>query len=113
MNWYYSRVGATLGLGMSYVAQKQVTRARSVLKRVGKSNWQLEEADHLEKSWLLLAELYLQSGKQEMSLELLHRVIQHNQSSAKAYELIALISEKEQKYCKRFHQYKVNHRVFH
>ncbi|KAL1140336.1 hypothetical protein AAG570_000268 [Ranatra chinensis] len=95
------KVGATLGLAMGYVLQKQSTRARNVLKRVAKSVWQFEQAEHLEKSWLLLADLYIQAGgggKLEPAIDLLRRVISHNKSSSRAYELLGLIAEKEQKY---------------
>lgn len=51
------RVGATLGLATGYILQKQGARARNVLKRVAKAVWLVEEAEYLERCWLLLADL--------------------------------------------------------
>ncbi|KAF6206423.1 hypothetical protein GE061_017656 [Apolygus lucorum] len=99
------RVGATLGLGMGYMEQAQAARAKAMLKRMAKHPWSLEEAEYLERCWLLLGELYIQAGSQQQASELLHRVITHNQSSAKAYELLGMIAEKEQSYVKAGQHY--------
>uniref|UniRef100_A0A146LJV1 Tetratricopeptide repeat protein 21B n=1 Tax=Lygus hesperus TaxID=30085 RepID=A0A146LJV1_LYGHE len=99
------RVGATLGLGMGYMEQGQAARAKAMLKRMAKHPWSLEEADYLERCWLLLGELYIQAGSQQQASDLLHRVITHNQSSAKAYELLGMIAEKEQSYIKAGQHY--------
>ena len=37
-----------------------------------------QDGDDLEKSWLLLADIYVQSGKYDMAQELLKRVLQYN-----------------------------------
>lgn len=96
---FVCRVGATLGLATGYVLQKQVARARNVLKRVAKAPWTVEEAESLERCWLLLADLHVQAGKHDPAVELLRRTLAHNQSSHRAHQLLALIAEKEQKYC--------------
>ncbi|XP_001655859.2 tetratricopeptide repeat protein 21B isoform X2 [Aedes aegypti] len=95
---YKDHVGAIYGMASAYVILKQSQRAKNQLKRIVKVNWTFEEADYLEKSWLLLADLYLQAGKYEMSTDLLRRVLEHNKSCTKAYELLGLISEKEQNF---------------
>lgn len=92
------RAAATLGIALGFVYQKQAQRARNILKRVAKSTWHFEEAEYLEKSWLLLAELYLQSGKIDISNELIKKVFIYNKSSIKGLELFSLIAEKEQKF---------------
>ena len=38
-----------------------------------------QDADEIEQSWLLLADIYIQSGKYDMSIELLKKCIQFNQ----------------------------------
>lgn len=100
------RVGATLGLGLGLVAQKQINRAKVVLKQVARTPWSMEEAEYLERLWLLLAELYVTNSSADLAGDLLNRVISHNQSSAKAYELLGLLSEKEQKYNEASQNYK-------
>ncbi|CAH1406515.1 unnamed protein product [Nezara viridula] len=92
------RVGATLGLGQCYFGQKQYNRAKVLLKQVARTPWTMEEAEYLERLWLLLAELHITNGNSDLASELLNKVLLHNQSSAKAYELLGLVAEKEQKY---------------
>lgn len=72
-------VGAVLGLAQALLQQKQTQRARNQLKRVSRTPWTVEQASHLEKAWLLLAELFIQQGKQELAADLLRRVLEHNQ----------------------------------
>ncbi|CAB3383131.1 Hypothetical predicted protein [Cloeon dipterum] len=91
-------VGVTLAISMAYLILKQSTRARNQLKRVAKHPWNFEEAEYLEKNWLLLAELYIQSGKYDSASELLNKVLVHNKSCTKAFEGLSLINEKEQQY---------------
>lgn len=101
------RVGATLGLATGYIQQKQVPRARNVLKRVAKTPWQFEEAEYLERCWLLLADLHVQAGKHDQANELLKRVLAHNQACYRAHELLGLVAEKEQKYVEAGNQYQI------
>ncbi|XP_054257864.1 tetratricopeptide repeat protein 21B-like [Macrosteles quadrilineatus] len=100
------RVGATYGLGTGYMMQKQVARARNILKRVAKATWTVEEAEYLERCWLLLADLQVQAGKHDAASELLRRTLTHNQGCHRARQLLALIAEKEQKYLEAGLQYK-------
>ncbi|XP_055541465.1 tetratricopeptide repeat protein 21B-like [Wyeomyia smithii] len=95
---YKEQIGAVYGVASAYVILKQSQRAKNQLKRIAKNSWTFEEADYLERSWLLLADLYLQAGKYDMATDLLSRVLDHNKSCSKAYELLGLVSEKEQNY---------------
>ncbi|GFN94693.1 tetratricopeptide repeat protein 21b-like, partial [Plakobranchus ocellatus] len=90
--------GALYGMALAYMVLKQVPRARNILKRVAKSVWTIQDAEDLEKSWLLLADIYIQSGKYDMAGELLKRVLQYNVSCCKAYEYNGFIAEREQSY---------------
>ncbi|CAG2246626.1 IFT139B [Mytilus edulis] len=67
-------VGALYGMAAAYMVLKQTPRARNQLKRVGKNNWTMTDAEDLEKSWLLLADIYIQSGKYDMATELLKKM---------------------------------------
>lgn len=91
-------VGALLGLSVACILLKQSQRAKNHLKRVAKMNWTFEEAEYLERTWLILSDLYIQNGNLDKALNLLEQVIQHNKSSSKAYELWAQLAEKEQVY---------------
>ena len=53
-------VGAVLGMATAYMLLKQTPRARNQLKRVAKYSWNFEDAEHLERCWLLLADIYIQ-----------------------------------------------------
>ncbi|KAF3827030.1 hypothetical protein GH733_002516 [Mirounga leonina] len=104
-------VPALLATAQAYALLKQVPKARTQLKRLAKAPWALGEAQDLEKSWLLLADLYCQGGKFDLATELLRRCMQYNkaggalpsgkrgrQSCCKAYEYMGFIMEKEQSY---------------
>ena len=75
-------VGAVLLLANGLLLQKQTQRARNQLKRLARTPWTVEQANHLERAWLLLADLYIHQGKQELAADLLRRVLQHNQVTA-------------------------------
>lgn len=71
-------VPALLGMATAYMILKQTPRARNQLKRIAKMNWNPIDAEEFEKSWLLLADIYIQSGKYDMAGELLKRCLRHN-----------------------------------
>ncbi|KAF7476433.1 hypothetical protein GHT09_012404 [Marmota monax] len=89
---------ALLAMSQAYMLLKQIPKARTQLKRLAKVAWSLAEAEDLEKSWLLLADIYCQGGKYDLASELLRRCIQYNKSCCKAYEYMGFIMEKEQSY---------------
>lgn len=71
-------VPALLAMATAYMMLKQTPRARNQLKRIAKMNWSIVDADEFEKSWLLLADIYIQSGKYDMAGDLLKRCLNHN-----------------------------------
>lgn len=73
-------VPALLAMAQAYALLKQVPKARTQLKRLAKAPWALDEAEDLEKSWLLLADLYCQGGKFDLASELLRRCVQYNKA---------------------------------
>ncbi|KAK7816734.1 hypothetical protein U0070_009259, partial [Myodes glareolus] len=64
-----------LAMAQAYMLLKQVPKARTQLKRLAKVPWTLDEAEDLERSWLLLADIYCQGGKFDLALELLRRCL--------------------------------------
>ena len=56
---------------MEKFLHSQTPRARNQLKRLAKAVWNFEDADYLERCWLLLADIYVQTGKYDMATELL------------------------------------------
>ncbi|XP_027204714.2 tetratricopeptide repeat protein 21B-like isoform X2 [Dermatophagoides pteronyssinus] len=86
------------GMAMAYMTLKQTPKARNQLKRIAKNNWKYSEGDYLEKAWLLLADIHIQSNKFDNANELLKRILRYNRSCAKAYEYSGYIMEKEQCY---------------
>ncbi|XP_037379346.1 tetratricopeptide repeat protein 21B isoform X1 [Talpa occidentalis] len=91
-------IPALLGMATAYMILKQTPRARNQLKRIAKMNWNPIDAEDFEKSWLLLADIYIQSAKYDMAEELLKRCLRHNRSCCKAHEYMGYIMEKEQAY---------------
>lgn len=70
-------------MATAYMILKQTPRARNQLKRIAKMNWNIIDAEEFEKSWLLLADIYIQSGKYDMAGELLKRCLRHNKVRVK------------------------------
>ncbi|CAJ0597974.1 unnamed protein product [Cylicocyclus nassatus] len=109
-----SSVGAVLVVARAYMLMKQTPKAKALLKRVVGHSWTLEDADYLEKCWLLLADLYINQNKSEQANTILRTVLQHNalfvishlhrcalnemQSSIKAFEFLGYLREREQKF---------------
>ncbi|KAM9306008.1 tetratricopeptide repeat protein 21B [Gastrophryne carolinensis] len=91
-------VPSLLAMATAYMILKQTPKARNQLKRIAKMNWNPADAEEFEKSFLLLADIYIQSGKYDMAGELLKRCLRHNKSCCKAYEYTGYIMEKEQAY---------------
>ncbi|OWK02525.1 hypothetical protein Celaphus_00010266, partial [Cervus elaphus hippelaphus] len=119
-------IPALLAMAQACSLLKQVPKARTQLKRLAKAPWTLAEADDLERSWLLLADIYCQGGKFDLASELLQRCVKYNkarrapplglfggpcprrvprcsdrlslQSCCKAYEYMGFIMEREQSY---------------
>jgi len=60
---------------------KQSPRARNQLKRLMKAPWNMEDAEDLEKAWLLMADIYIQSNKHDLALETLKKAIAYNKVS--------------------------------
>eukprot|EP00443_Scrippsiella_acuminata_P048484 CAMPEP_0115266888 /NCGR_PEP_ID=MMETSP0270-20121206/51703_1 /TAXON_ID=71861 /ORGANISM="Scrippsiella trochoidea, Strain CCMP3099" /LENGTH=1292 /DNA_ID=CAMNT_0002683005 /DNA_START=234 /DNA_END=4112 /DNA_ORIENTATION=- len=94
-------VPALLAMSQGLIIQKQVTKARNQLKRIAdlaKKGYNPEYMDDFERSWLLLAEIYIQSSKYDLASSLCHLAKDHNRSCGKAWEQLGLIYEKEQAY---------------
>ncbi|CAL8141155.1 unnamed protein product [Orchesella dallaii] len=85
-------------LSTGYMFLKQTPRARNQLKRVVKAPWTVEDAEYLERCWLLLSDVYIQSSKFDLATDLIKKVLNFNKSCVKAYEYLGYIMEKEQAY---------------
>ena len=75
-------VPALLGMATAHMILKQTPRARNQLKRIAKMNWNPIDAEDFERSWLLLADIYIQSAKYDMAEELIKRCLRHNKVGA-------------------------------
>ena len=47
-------------MAVAYMSLKQPPKARNQLKRIVKMDWTEEYAQEFEKSWLLLADIYIE-----------------------------------------------------
>ncbi|XP_034111910.1 tetratricopeptide repeat protein 21B-like isoform X4 [Drosophila nasuta] len=86
------------GIALALVQLKQIQRAKNHLKRIARLSWSYEDAEYLERSWLLLADIYIHANKLEVAESLVDRVLEYNKSCTKAYELAGYIAEKNQSY---------------
>lgn len=71
-------VGALYGMAAAYMMLKQHPRAKNQLKRLTKAPWNMEDAEDLEKAWLLLSDIHIQTNKYDQALETLNRVLTFN-----------------------------------
>ena len=65
---------------------KQVPRARNQLKIASKVPWTPDNGEEFEQVWLLLADIYIQSGKYDVALDLLKKCVAYNQVWIRAYK---------------------------
>ncbi|XP_061548769.1 tetratricopeptide repeat protein 21B-like isoform X1 [Phycodurus eques] len=98
---------ALLGIAMAFMMLKQTPQARNQLKHIAKMTWNIVDADEFEKSWLLLANIYIHSGKYDLADDLLMRCLNHNKSCCKSYEYRGFIMEKEQAFRDAAFNYKL------
>lgn len=81
-----------------FLILKQPPKARNHLKRMATRAWNTDDADDIEKCWLLLATTYMSAGKFDQALELCKKCIEHNKSCTRAYEFIGQMMEREAAY---------------
>jgi tetratricopeptide repeat protein 21B len=98
-------VPALYGLATAYMLLKQPPRARNQLKRVTKLEWSEEFCNEFEKSWLLLADIYIKGGKFDLATDLLKKVLSYNKSCFRAWEYMGFIMEKEASYVDAAYHY--------
>nr|CDS16822.1 tetratricopeptide repeat protein 21b [Echinococcus granulosus] len=105
MNEGYESVPAIYGAAVCYLLLGQDQKAKNQLKRLAKYAWTPEDAPFLERSWLLLADIYIGMDKRDMAVDLLKRCLQYNQeveivrgSCYRACEFMGVIAEKNNSY---------------
>ena len=91
-------VPAMVCLSQCYLMLKQAPKARNHLKRVAKMPFVAELAEDFERGWLMLADVYIASGKYDLAEELCRRCLASNNACAKAWEFLGVVKEKEMSY---------------
>lgn len=91
-------VPGVLGIANALVLLGQPPKARNQLKRIAKMKVNPDYYNEFERSWLMLADMYIQAGKFDMAQQLCRQCLSNNQSCAKAWELLGFIFEKESSY---------------
>ncbi|XP_015209733.2 tetratricopeptide repeat protein 21B isoform X1 [Lepisosteus oculatus] len=91
-------IPSLLAMAQAFMILKQTPRARNQLKRLGKMEWNEGNAEEFEQSWLLLADIYISSGKYDIAIDFLKRCLLYNKSCCKAFEYLGFIMEMEQSY---------------
>ena len=95
-----------LSVGISMQSSQNST-AKKHLKELAQWPWNFEDAEDLERSWLLLADIYIAAGNADTGKKLLEQCLNHNRSCWRAYEYLAFLSERDKNYseaAKRFQQ---------
>ncbi|CAO4369153.1 unnamed protein product [Caenorhabditis nigoni] len=91
-------VAAIYGIAKGYWLLKKQQPAKQLLKSLHGRVWNFDDAEYLEKCWLLMAEIYVGASKWEQAGTYLDQVLKYNCNSLRAFELYGQAKEKEQKY---------------
>lgn len=91
-------VPALLAMANAFVLKSEPAKARNQLKRISKMKYDPDYSTDFERSWLMLADIYITVGKYEFAQELCKKCLSINKSSAKSWEMLGQIMEKEQAY---------------
>lgn len=74
-----------MAISVGYMLDKQTTKARNFLKTMARLPYNQLEAQTFEDSWLLLSDIYIQSGKYDLAQENCKKALEHNKSCARVY----------------------------
>lgn len=91
-------IPALLGVANAFMLLKQTPKARNQLKRITKMPYNSTYGLEFERAWLMLADIYIKSGKFDLATDLCKKALSNNKSSAKALEQLGVIMEKEESY---------------
>jgi tetratricopeptide repeat protein 21B len=92
-------IPSLLAVAYGYLLKNDTTKAKNTLKRISKLKIDMTYITELEHAWLLLAENYNDTqGKLEVTVELCKRVIAHNKSAVRGYEMLGAVYEKQGKH---------------
>lgn len=91
-------VPGLLGMARAYMMLKAAPKARHQLKRIQKMTYNVEFAEEFEGAWLLLADVFIGSGKHDLAQDPLKKCLANNRSCSKAWEYMGHIFEKDQAY---------------
>lgn len=78
-------------MAIAFDLLNQPTKAKNQLKRISKMKYDIDYAVEFERSWLMLANIYIQVGKYEFATELCKKCLNNNKSSAKSCKNIIYI----------------------
>ncbi|CAF0992440.1 unnamed protein product [Didymodactylos carnosus] len=93
LNEHRDNVGAMCVISECLIGLKNVQKARQYLKRTTKLTWNIDDADELEKCWLMLAMTYMQASKLDEALGLCKKVLNVNKCSTRALEFLGTMNE--------------------
>jgi tetratricopeptide (TPR) repeat protein len=91
-------VPALLAMANAFTLIRQQDKAKNTLKRISKMRVNPDYSAEFEKSWLMLADVYINIGKYDLAQLLCKKALGMNKSSGKSWEMLGLIMEKELAY---------------
>ena len=89
---------ALLALATAFMVSKQTPKARNQLKRLLRLPFDADSTDEFVQAWLLLADIYAESGKLDQAQEALQRALGLDAACSRAYEFLGGIAERELRY---------------
>jgi tetratricopeptide repeat protein 21B len=89
---------AVLGMATGFMVEKAAHKARNLLKRVAKMEQAHHDGEDFQKATLLLAKFSVDKSKYDLAQELCTKCLATDKSCSQAWEIMALIKEKDQDY---------------
>jgi tetratricopeptide repeat protein 21B len=93
-------IPAIYALSIAFMVTSQAPKARNQLKRLlklptaGAGEW----AEESVGAWLMLSDIYAESGKPDQATEAIQRALQLDASAGRAWEYLGTLAEKELRY---------------
>lgn len=91
-------VPGLLALATAQMMLQATPKARNALKRIVKLPYNASQWQEYVDAWLMLADIFIASGKFDHASELAKRALTYDASCARAWEYLGMISEREGAY---------------
>jgi tetratricopeptide repeat protein 21B len=94
-----------LALATAFMVSQQPQKARNEVKKLLKLPFDTSITEEFVNAWLLLADIFIDSGKFDQAKDSLQRALELDASAGRAYEYLGAIADREQRYAEAAEMY--------